>query len=116
MLGDYSTTGRGFAIVQFTDAYGDKCSLQQSSAIGDDDPGFIWLGVDDGHPQVLKSQATALGLELPTGEVSGWMPYPIPEEVVISTRMHLSRDQVAGLVDRLQAWIKTGDFVTEEQS
>lgn len=117
MLGEDKQTGRGFKFVEFTDAYGYRCSLQQSSAIGDtdeamDNPGssFIWLGVDDGKPQVMKSQAAALGLELPTGEVSGWMPYPIPEEVQISTRMHLSRDQVEGLVERLQRWLETGAF------
>lgn len=117
MLGEYKKTGRGFALVEFTDAYGYECSLQQSSAIGDDDdamdrPGasFVWLGVDDGKPQVMKSQAKALGLTLPPGEVSGWMPYPIPEEVQISTRMHLSREQVKGLVERLQQWLATGEF------
>ncbi|MCR9201769.1 MAG: hypothetical protein NXI04_24245 [Planctomycetaceae bacterium] len=117
MLGDDTKTGRGFKLVEFTDSYGYECSLQQSSAIGDTDeatenPGssFIWLGVNDGKPQVMKSQAKALGLELPPGEVSGWMPYPIPEEVQISTRMHLSRDQVEGLVERLQRWLDMGAF------
>lgn len=117
MLGEDKETGRGFKYVEFVDAYGYECSLQQSSAIGDTDeamenPGssFIWLGVDDGKPQVMKSQAKALGLELPPGEVSGWMPYPIPDEVQISTRMHLSRDQVEGLVERLQRWLETGAF------
>lgn len=117
MFGEYRKTERGFAQVEFKDANGYECSLQQSSAIGDyddamDNPGssFVWLGVDDGKPQVLKSQAKALGLEFPPGEVSGWMPYPIPEEVQISTRMHLSREQVKGLVERLQQWLSTGDF------
>lgn len=117
MLGELKKTGRGFDLVEFTDAYGYECSLQQSSAVGDDDdamdnPGssFVWLGVDDGKPQVMKSQAKALGLTLPPGEVSGWMPYPIPEEVQISTRMHLSREQVKGLVERLQQWLATGEF------
>lgn len=117
MLGEYKKTGRGFSLVEFTDAYGNGCSLQQSSAIGDyddamDNPGssFVWLGVDDGKPQVMKSQAEALGLKLPPGEVSGWMPYSIPEEVQITTRMHLSREQVEGLVKRLQQWLATGEF------
>lgn len=117
MLGEDKKTVRGFRYVEFVDAYGYECSLQQSSAIGDTDeamenPGssFIWLGVDDSKPQVMKSQAKSLGLELPPGEVSGWMPYPIPEEVQISTRMHLSREQVEGLVERLQRWLETGAF------
>ena len=116
MVGECKRTGRGFALVEFTDAYGCKCSLQQSSAIGDDDdavnnPGssFVWLGIDDPEPQVMKSQAQALGLSLQPGEVSGWMPYPIPKEVHISTRMHLNREQVKGLVERLQQWLATGE-------
>lgn len=101
MLGKYERTGHGFGSVGFEDAYGHQCSLQQSSAIGSDDnslntPGssFVWLGLDDGNPEVMKSNAGALGLTLPPGEVSGWMPYPIPKEVLISTRMHLNREQV----------------------
>ena len=117
ILGAYKKTGRGFAVVEFRYAYGYKCSLQQSSAIGDDDdaignPGssFVWLGVIDPQPQVMKSQAKALGLSLPPGEVSGWMPYPIPKEVQLSTRMHLNREQVKGLVERLQQWLATGEL------
>lgn len=105
MLGEYKKTGRGFALAEFTDAHGCQCSLQQSSAIGD----FIWLGISDGNPQVMKSQAKDLELSLPPGEVSGWMPYPIPKEVLISTRMHLNREQVKGLVERLQQWLATGE-------
>lgn len=117
MLGEDTITSRGFKAVEFVDAYGHACSLQQSSAIGDYDdaiynPGssFVWLGVDDCKPQVLKSRAKALGLTLPPGEVSGWMPYPLPEDVLISTWMHLNREQVSGLVERLQQWLKTGEF------
>lgn len=117
MLGEDKKTARGFELVKFTDAYGCECSLQQSSAIGDSEeafgkPGssFVWLGVDQRELRVLKSQAESLGLELPPGEVSGWMPYPIPEEVVITTRMHLSREQVEGLIERLQQWLKSGSF------
>lgn len=117
MLGECATTGRGFGRVEFNDAYGNECSLQQSSAIGDgpdaiDRPGssFVWLGINDGKPQILKSHARDLGLALPPGEVTGWMPYPIPDEVQIWTRMHLNREQVEGLVERLQQWLATGEF------
>lgn len=119
MFGEDARTGRGFKMVEFDDAYGHGCTLQQSSAIGDTDEGwnnpgssFVWLGVDDAQPQVLKSQAESLGLTLPPGEVSGWMPYPIPEEVSLYTRMHLNREQVEGLIQRLQCWLDTGEFDT----
>ena len=84
MLGTQTETPRGFGLVLFDDANCQKCSLQQSSAIGDandacDRPGssFVWLGVDSGNP---------------------------------GARMHLDREQVTGLIERLQAWVVTGDF------
>ena len=122
ILGELERTHRGFEIVKLTDAYFVECSIQQSSAIGDleDDirnPGssFLWIGVDDPEPKVMKSQASSVGLCVPAGEeVSGWMPYPIPPQVSLSTRMHLERDQVAGLVKRLQAWLDTGSLKVSE--
>lgn len=117
MLGEPKKTNRGFDLIKFEDAYGNECSLQQSSAVGDsddaiDNPGssFIWLGIDDSKPSVMKSQARAMGLELPPGEVSGWMPYQIPKEVLIHTRMHLNRQQVEELVCQLNQWLQTGKF------
>lgn len=80
MLGKLRKTGRGFDIVDFDDANGRMCSLQQSSAIGDSSdaaelPGtsFVWLGRED-------------------------------------ARMHLDREQVSGLVERLQLWLDTGSI------
>ena len=122
MLGELSRTDRGFEIVKVTDAYGVECSIQQSSACADTDdaynrPGnsYLWVGVDDPEPKVMRSQAESVGLKVPDGEeVSGWMPYPIPEQVLLSTRMHLNKDQVLGLVQRLQAWLKTGSLTVNE--
>ena len=122
MLGELERTHRGFEIVKLDDANGNPCSIQQSSAIGDleDDirnPGasFLWLGVDDPDPKVMRSQAASVGLCVPPGEeVSGWMPYPVPPQVSLSTRMHLDRSQVEGLVKRLQAWLETGSLFVSE--
>ena len=122
VLGELETTGRGFEIVKLIDAYGIECSVQQSSASADtedayDRPGssYLWVGVDDPEPKVMRSQASEVGLKVPAGEeVSGWMPYPIPEQVLLSTRMHLSKDQVFGLVQRLQAWLETGSLEVSE--
>ncbi len=77
-----------------------------------DDPlGWIWLGVDDPDPKILKSQAVAHGLELAPGEeVSGWMPYQIPDAVLIKTRMHLGEKEVRDLVNTLQLWLDTGSL------
>lgn len=108
----FGATDRGFGLVNFHDRYGAICSLQQSSLVGDDDrpPGHsaVWLGVDDADPKVMCSKAESVGIEK-TGE-SGWQPYPIPDEVLLSTRMHLDRQQAAFLVEQLTAWLDTGEF------
>ena len=110
---DVKTTSRGFEIVNFLDANGEECSLQQSSAIGNDDgsldnPGssFIWLGCDDAKPKIMASQASQYGVK--TDETSGWIPFPVPDDVLMTTRMHLNRDHVRALLPILQRWVDTG--------
>jgi hypothetical protein len=100
-------TERGFSKVVFTDTYNHQCSIQQSSLATED---RIWLGIESPDPQIMKSDALKLGLSLPEGEISGWTQYPIPKEVLISTQMHLNREQVKGLVEHLSKWLETGDF------
>jgi len=96
-------TARGFDLIEFKDFYGEPCSLQQSSIATED---CIWLGIDDAHPQILASEATRLGVQ--TKETTGWVDYPVPKEVIMSTRMHLDRDMAAKLVVHLQRFIDTG--------
>jgi hypothetical protein len=116
--GEDSVTERGFGRVNFLDDSGKKCSLQISSRAVcenedgsvDDQPGWIWLGIDNPTPIILKTKARDLGMPLPPGEVCGWMPYPVPDDVQISTRMHLNAAQVRGLITRLQTWLDTGSF------
>jgi len=118
LFGVDGTTGRGFELVEFRDAYSEKCSIQESSACPcenedgtvDDPLGWIWLGIDDAKPQILKTVARKMGMELPPGEVSGWMPYPIPDDVLLTTRMHLNETQVRGLIARLTLWLETGSL------
>ena len=111
-IGKTSKTSRGFGIVHFTDAYGKHCSAQCSSAIDENwnqpGAGFLWLGIDDPEPQILARQAPKLGIE--QTQPDGWQPYPIPEEVSINTRMHLNREQVQQLINRLQQWLENGNF------
>jgi hypothetical protein len=113
------TTARGFDVVTFHDANGHECSLQQSSAIRSypnswDRPGSscIWLGVDDAKPQILASDARRLGYG---DEGNGWVPYHVPEGVLLTTRMHLDRDQAAMLRDLLTCWLETGAFGPVEE-
>ena len=97
-------TDRGFELGKFTDRYGTECSIQESSLATE---AAIWLGVDDCMPQIMASEAINLGI--PTGgQTTGWIPYPIPKEVLLTTRMHLTQEQVAKLLPSLEHFVKTG--------
>ena len=54
----------------------------------------------------MASDASKYNIE--TTETTGWIPYPIPEEVSINTRMHLSVKQVKKLIPILQRFVDTG--------
>lgn len=99
------TTGRGFALLEFTDRYGAKCNIQKSSLATED---AIWLGVENAEPRILASLAKAHGVE--TTETTGWVPYPVPREVLLSTRMHLTREQVRELLSILHEFVETGEI------
>ncbi len=98
-------TNRGFGIVNFTDYYGAKCSVQKSSLATED---AIWFGIDDAEPKIMASAAVRLGVE--TTEKVGWIDYPIPKEVLLTTRMHLTRDQVIDLIPILTRFVKSGSL------
>lgn len=100
-IGEARTTARGFGKVLFKDLYGAECSIQDSSLATES---AIWLGLEDAEPQIMHVDAKRLGMT--DAPDSGWMPYPVPKCVLLSTRMHLSREQVQGLIARLQLWLK----------
>ena len=108
-------TERGFPRIDFTDRNGNDCSLQCSSAIDFDVPrhetpgsSFVWLGVNDANPQIMATDAQRAGIT--TSRTTGWVNYPIPSEVIMSTRMHLSREQVKHLIGHLQTWLASGNL------
>lgn len=110
---EISKNDRGFEIATIEDQYGVECSIQQSSAIGDyqdslDRPGssFLWIGPKKADPKCMASQAASLGVE--TTETTGWVPYPVPDSVLMKTRMHLNREQVQEIIRLLQRWLETG--------
>lgn len=109
-IGKVQKTSRGFEIIRFTDRGGDKCTLQQSSLADYVQPGIsaVWLGVEDANPQVMATKASSVGVQ--TTETCGWVPYPIPEDVLLSTRMHLDRKQVKKLIVSLTRWLERGSF------
>lgn len=109
-LGKVERTQRGFKYIKFQDRYDVPCSLQASSLGEYEEPGIsaVWLGVDDAQPKVMASQAHLARVE--TSETTGWVTYPIPECVLLTTRMHLDRKQVEALVGHLQQWLVDGSF------
>lgn len=78
-------TKRGFEILNFYDFYNEKCDIQRSSLATED---AIWLGTHSPNPQILED-----GI--------GWTKYPLPKNVLISHRMHLTRKQSVRLALKL---------------
>jgi len=103
-----AVTARGFRIDKFVDRYGMKCSLQKSSLATED---AIWFGIDDPEPKIMVSDAVKMGKkELAQGATNGWCPWPLPDEVLLSTRMHLTQAQVKALLPALKHFAKTGEL------
>lgn len=94
MISDLKQTARGFNIREFEDRYGNQCSLQKSSLATED---AIWFGIDDPKPQVLVPG-------------QGWQTVPMPEDVMYSSRMHLTQEQVKQLLPFLQKFAETGEL------
>ncbi|MDD5405982.1 MAG: hypothetical protein PHE73_03445 [Sulfurovaceae bacterium] len=97
-------TGRGFKFLDFHDFNDRECSLQISSLATEK---AIWLGIDNPRPKILASDAEKLGVK--TTEHCGWIDYPLPEEVLLATRMHLTTDQVRSLIVVLKQFIDEMD-------
>lgn len=94
-----TTTQRGFKLIEFEDLYNAKCNIQKSSLASYD---AIWFGLENADPKILASKVQEGG--------TGWVKYPIPEDVMMSTRMHLSRDDVKALLPILQKFVDTGEI------
>lgn len=102
---EFQKTPRGFDVCGFIDRYGTKCSLQKSSLATED---AIWFGVDDPKPEIMVSDAHKLGIATPSN--NGWVKFDIPKEVLLSTRMHLTREMVEELLPYLQRFVETGEL------
>lgn len=100
-----SVTNRGFGLIEFIDRYGEPCNIQKSSLADED---AIWVGVANPSPQIMASDAWKLGVD--TDESTGWIPYPLPKEVLLNSRMHLTREQVLAILPALQHFVDTGEL------
>lgn len=95
-------TPRGFEVQHFRDDYGLDCSIQESSAV---EP-HVWLGVHNPPHKVIWYGAEKYGINVT--EKAGWYDYPIPEEVLVESRMHLSRKQAKILAKKLMYFARHG--------
>ena len=100
-----TSTPRGYKVIEFKDRYGVECSIQKSSLATED---AIWLGPSDPNAKILHGDAKRLGIE--TNADCGWIPYPLPDEVQCTTRMHLTQAQVAKLLPILERFANTGEL------
>ena len=98
---EQSATNRGFRIDRFEDANGVRCSLQMSSAYGDE--ALVWLGCAEIG---LKRFEPYKGLTDVTLEQNA--PHGVYH--VANTRMHLSQSQVAALLPALTHFAETGEL------
>lgn len=96
---EFDITSRGFGVINFKDRYGYECSIQQSSLATED---AIWFGLDSASPSIMASKTEKGG--------TGWVSYPIPDDVSLNTRMHLTREQVKEILPILQAFVETGEL------
>lgn len=92
---DKFKTERGFNGFEFEDRYGIKCSIQNSSLASEN---AIWFGTN-GH---LDNPAKILTKD------KGWVEYPLPEGILIPSRMHLTQEQVKHLLPVLQYFVEHG--------
>lgn len=87
-------TQRGFSIDEFIDLYGEKCSIQESSLATED---AIWFGIDKPRLTVFED-----------GNMGKYIITEMPNTFSVSSRMHLSREQVKKLLPILENFVKTG--------
>ena len=96
---DIRSTERGFLVGEFDDANGEKCTIQESSAIRDE--GLIWIGCQEiGLKRFVPHQGWSdVALD------EGW-----PEGVdhTANNRMHLTQSMVKELLPTLQFFVQNG--------
>ena len=85
-------TYRNFDYYEFTDRYDTKCSLQKSSLAFED---CIWLGCDSANPKKLVPG-------------KGWVKIETTDDILYTTRMHLTRKHVLKLLPILVKFVFTG--------
>lgn len=105
-------TNRGFYRGNFTDALGEKCSIQESSTATEE---RIWLGID--KPKLTAMSINVSGLPpiewIPdegSTKTTGWSTAVLPEGTHIFGRMELNREMCGKLGRILTHFAETGEL------
>lgn len=93
---------RGFYKGEWTDAYGARCSIQESSLVADE--GHIWLGCNDIGLKRFEPGKGWTDVELEQNNGPGGVHHSA------NTRMHLSQSMVRDLLPLLQHFAEHGDL------
>ncbi len=89
-------TVRGFEYHEFKDSNDSMYTIQKSSWAEDD---AIWFGIDKPKLTIFED-----------GNKGKYVNSKLPENWMVSSRMHLSRKQVAELLPILQKFVDTGEI------
>jgi len=89
-------TQRGFAYNEFIDLYGEKCSIQKSSLATED---AIWFGIDNSDLTIFENE-----------NMGKYIITKMPKTFMVSSRMHLNREQVKELLPILQKFVDTEEL------
>lgn len=110
-------TERGFELTHFNDDYEVDCTIQESSAL---EP-HIWLGVNKPEVSIMYKDLVSGNFMISGSDMScyvylnvdssgsnGWCKYPIPEQALVASRMHLTQEQARGLAEILNYFAEYG--------
>lgn len=96
-------TDSGLKALCMRDRNGAECGVQASSSAFEE---CLWVGITDPQPMVKAEDAASAGVA--TTEVDGWVKYPLPAAVKVTTRMHLTRAQAGELAHVLREFSESG--------
>lgn len=94
-----------FPHARFKDQKNNDCTIMISTLADDR---CIWLGIVEVNPKIRAIHAEKNGII--TEQKVGWVDFPIPDEVLLSSKMHLNMEQVKELLPLLQKFAETGEI------
>ncbi len=97
-------TARGFRLDEFTDRYGEKCSLQKSSLASE---AAIWFGTEG---RVCRMGPNGWEEFAPEEFGQAFGNPGLENQVLVKSRMHLTQDMVRELLPALQHFAETGEL------